>query len=49
MISQREIVLISFPFSNFQETKVRPVVVMSNDAYNKKFADTIIESISLFL
>lgn len=41
MISQRDIVLISFPFSNFQKSKVRPVVVMSNDVYNKKFADFI--------
>lgn len=41
LISQRDIVLISFPFSNFQESKVRPVVVMSNDVYNTKFADFI--------
>lgn len=41
LISQRDIVLISFPFSNFQESKVRPVVVLSNDVYNKKFADFI--------
>ncbi len=41
MIYQRDLVLISFPFSNLQESKVRPVIVMSNDQYNKKFDDFI--------
>ncbi len=41
MISQRDIILISFPFSNLKESKVRPVIVMSNDSYNKKFKDFI--------
>lgn len=41
MISQRDIVLISFPFSNLQGSKVRPAVVMSNETYNKRFADFI--------
>ena len=41
MASQRDIVLISFPFSDMKESKVRPVVVMSNDEYNKKFKDFI--------
>ncbi len=39
--SQRDLVLIRFPFSNKQEFKIRPVVVMSNDDYNKKFSDFI--------
>ena len=39
--SQRDIVLILFPFSNLKAAKVRPVVVMSNDNYNKKFNDFI--------
>ena len=33
--------MISFPFSNFKGFKVRPVIVMSNDSYNKKFEDFI--------
>lgn len=41
MISQRDIILISFPFSNLRESKVRPVVVVSNNAYNKKSGDFI--------
>lgn len=41
MIFQRDIVLISFPFSSLRDSKVRPAVVMSNDLYNKKFDDFI--------
>lgn len=39
MISQRDVVLISFPFSDFRGSKVRPVIVISNDIYNKRSAD----------
>ena|SRR5438445_7873280 len=42
MINQRDLVLISFPFSDLKTTKVRPVVVISNDEYNKKFEDMIV-------
>jgi mRNA interferase MazF len=38
---QRDIVLISFPFSDMKKSKVRPVIVMSNDEYNSKFKDFI--------
>ncbi|MDE1853437.1 MAG: type II toxin-antitoxin system PemK/MazF family toxin [Thaumarchaeota archaeon] len=41
MISQREIVLISFPFSDLQTSKVRPAVVMSKDSYNSRSGDFI--------
>lgn len=41
MVSQRDVILISFPFSDFQKSKVRPVIVVSNDAYNSKFDDFI--------
>ncbi len=41
MINQRDIVLICFPFSNAQYSKLRPVLVISNDIYNKKFQDFI--------
>ena len=41
MISQRDIVLISFPFSNLQTSKVRPAVVLSRDGYNRRSQDFI--------
>jgi mRNA interferase MazF len=41
MISQRDIVLLSFPFSDLKTQKVRPAIIISNDNYNKKFEDVI--------
>lgn len=36
MISQRDVVLLSFPFSDLQTSKVRPAIVLSNDRYNRR-------------
>ncbi|MCX6821540.1 MAG: type II toxin-antitoxin system PemK/MazF family toxin [Candidatus Aenigmarchaeota archaeon] len=41
MISQRDIVLLSFPFSDLKTQKIRPVIIISNDDYNQKFEDVI--------
>jgi len=41
MISQREIVLLSFPFSNLRTSKVRPAIVISNNEYNRNSDDII--------
>ena len=41
MVSQREIVLLSFPFSDLQTSKVRPAVVLSNDSYNRRSEDFV--------
>lgn len=44
--SQRDIVLTKFPFSNLADFKVRPVLVLSKDGYNRKYADVIVCGIS---
>jgi mRNA-degrading endonuclease toxin of MazEF toxin-antitoxin module len=41
MISQRDIVLLSFPFSDLKTQKVRPAIIISKDDYNQKFEDVI--------
>lgn len=41
VISQRDIVLLSFPFSDLQSSKVRPAIVLSNDKYNNSSEDFI--------
>ena len=39
---QRDIVLVSFPFSDLSHQKVRPVLIVSNDNYNQQFADVVV-------
>jgi len=41
VISRRDIVLLTFPFSDLSGSKVRPAVVLSNDEHNAKFEDFI--------
>ncbi|MBI3753564.1 MAG: type II toxin-antitoxin system PemK/MazF family toxin [Deltaproteobacteria bacterium] len=43
---QREIALTRFPFSNLTDFKVRPVLILSKDGYNHKYADVIVCGIS---
>lgn len=43
---QRDILLTKFPFSDLRRFKVRPVLVLSNDAYNRRFADLVICAIT---
>lgn len=40
-VNQKEIVLLPYPFSNLEGSKVRPAIVVSNDIFNKKSADCI--------
>jgi len=41
-IYQKELILISYPFSDLQNKKVRPALVLSNDSFNKKSDDCIL-------
>ena len=40
-VSQKDVVLIPFPFSDLRQAKFRPAIVMSNDRYNRRFHDFI--------
>jgi len=39
---QRDIALVPFPFSDLSGQKVRPVLILSNDAYNQQSADVVV-------
>ena len=40
-VQQKEIVLLPYPFSDLEGTKVRPALVVSNNFFNKKSDDCI--------
>jgi len=40
-VTQKEIVLISYPFSDLEGKKVRPAVVISSNNFNKKSNDCV--------
>ena len=39
---QRDIYLVPYPFSNLSDTKVRPVIILSNDAFNENSRDVVV-------
>lgn len=43
---QRDILLTRFPFSDLVGSKVRPVLVLSNDVYNRRHSDLLICAIT---
>lgn len=45
-MKQRDICLVPFPFSDLSGTKVRPVLVVSNDLFNSKSSDVIVSAIT---
>ena len=42
MYKQRQIVLVPFPYSDLSSTKRWPVLIVSNDSYNKTFNDGLV-------
>lgn len=42
MIEQRELLLVPFPFSDQSGRKVRPVIVISNNEFNKSSDEVIV-------
>ncbi len=40
-IRQKDIVWVTFPYSDMSEKKFRPAVVVSNDEYNRKNQDVV--------
>jgi mRNA interferase MazF len=42
MPEQGDILLISVPFTNLSSQKRRPVIVISNNVYNRKTADVVV-------
>lgn len=42
MFKQRDIVLVPFTYSDLSATKRRPILVVSNNIYNKTFPDVLV-------
>ena len=40
-VKQKEIILLPYPFTDLEGTKVRPTIIISNNPFNKKSADCI--------
>ena len=41
IVNQKEIVLLPYPFTDLKGAKVRPVLIISNNLFNKKSEDCI--------
>ena len=46
MYRRGDIILIPIPFTDLKATKVRPVVVISNDQYNGETSDVLVSAIT---
>jgi mRNA interferase MazF len=46
MIEQKDLLLVPFPFSDQSGKKVRPVIVISNNAFNKYSEDILVIGIT---
>ena len=45
-MNQRDMFLVPFPFSDQKGKKVRPVIVISNDEFNRESEDVLIVSVT---
>ena len=41
MVEQKDLVLLPYPFTDLENSKIRPALVVSNEAFNKKSRDRI--------
>ncbi|MBS3099657.1 type II toxin-antitoxin system PemK/MazF family toxin [Candidatus Pacearchaeota archaeon] len=41
-INQKELVLLPYPFSDMERTKVRPALIVSNNVFNKQGNDCVV-------
>ena len=48
-VNQKEVVLLPYPFSNLEGTKVRPALVISNNQFNKKSDDCIMAPLTTII
>ena len=46
MIEQKELLLVPFPFSDQSGRKVRPVIVISNNEFNKYSSDLLVVGVT---
>jgi mRNA interferase MazF len=46
MYNQRDIVLIPIPFTDLSSNKKRPVIIISNDNYNKSNLDVVVVALT---
>ncbi|MFH1359377.1 MAG: type II toxin-antitoxin system PemK/MazF family toxin [archaeon] len=47
--SKGDLVIISYPFSNFKESKIRPALIISNNFFNKNTEDFILVPLTSIL
>lgn len=41
LIQQRHVVILPFPFSDLQQRKARPAIIVSNNKYNRRSDDVV--------
>ena len=49
MIQQRELVLLPYPFTNQEGSKVRPAIIVSNDSFNKRCEDCVMAPLTTII